>query len=110
MNTKNRKIGIERQRPDSSDLRLFYSAGGGRFTDNLESKWEMYVTSERVPKDCLPIGEDSFGNVLCLDLSNKYYGRVWFWPHDSYGPEGSYEPMSPVADSFEAFLSILQKD
>ncbi len=94
----------ERKRQDSSNIR-FFTAGSGKAYENLELQYRTF--DKRIPKGCLPLGDNDGGDLICLDLSKKHWGTVWFWPHDSDAPEGSYIGMSRIADSFAEFLEML---
>ena len=36
----------------------------------------------RVPPGLLPIGCDSFGNLLLLDFAARKRGAIYFWDHE----------------------------
>jgi hypothetical protein len=56
------------------------------------------------PEWLLPVGEDVFGNCFCVALAAAPApGQVLFWDHE-LPPE---EALTPIADSFDAFLSGL---
>ncbi len=53
-------------------------------------------------REILPIADDGFGNLICLDLTERGGGRVIVWVHDD--PD---LPIVEVADSFEEFIDSL---
>lgn len=64
--------------------------------------------NERIPGDLLVIGEDPIDNKICLSLSGKDKGAVYYWSLDMEdSEEPSYEHFSLVADRFSEFMSNL---
>ncbi len=63
---------------------------------NYENRWED------AEKHILPIARDGLGNLICLDMSDSGNGSVVIWIHDPL------LPLQHVADSFEAFLDLLE--
>lgn len=66
---------------------------------SLEQALESY--RDQLPPNTIPIGDDMFGNLICLDLAKDNYGKVLFWNHES---ETEQEQFCLIADSFEKFL------
>jgi hypothetical protein len=65
----------------------------------------------RVPDTLIPIGEDPFGNLICLAVTGSAAGRVLFWDHEREASEGeppATDNLYPIADSFDAFLGSLK--
>jgi hypothetical protein len=63
----------------------------------------------RIPSDCIPIGDDVGGNILCLRIGGIHEGEIYFWDHEaeSEQPE-SRSNIYKVADSIQALLDSLQ--
>ena len=52
----------------------------------------------------IPFADDSFGNYFCFDFSKSGEPLIVFWDHE----EKRENALSPVADSFEKFIAVLQ--
>jgi hypothetical protein len=59
--------------------------------------------SDRIPKDLLAIACDSFGNQICIAISGKQKGSVFFWDHEVIGKAAVVK----ISDSFEKFSASL---
>jgi hypothetical protein len=78
-------------------------------TYDLEENIKGY--SDRIPKGCLAIGDDSAGNLLLLELGGEREGNILFWDHEN-------EPEHPdtranvlfLADDINELLKSLRKD
>ena len=54
-------------------------------------------------KKIIPFGKDPFGNVICFDFStSKDAPQIVFWNHEN-------GDVSPIANSFDSFLNILNR-
>lgn len=61
----------------------------------------------RVPKEYLPIGFDSAGNLFILKIKGERIGEVAFWFHEQESDDGTApttDNIYPIANSFNAFL------
>ncbi|MGY5958277.1 SMI1/KNR4 family protein [Kosakonia sp. BK9b] len=59
----------------------------------------------------LAIGASSGDNQICLRLQGALSGQVWYWDHESdpvYGDDVVISGMTKIADSFEAFIMLLE--
>lgn len=68
--------------------------------------------NDRVPKDVLPIGDASCGNVVCLSLQPKTFGQVFFWDHELEAEEGEtaiFSNLFRIGNSFSDFFESLKK-
>jgi SMI1-KNR4 cell-wall len=93
---------------DSHAIAGFFFGIGGDSNIDLEANVRAY--SDRVPENILPIASDPGGNLLCISVSGKDEGKLYFWTHEEECEEGgipSYENLYPVADSFENLLQSL---
>lgn len=77
----------------SSDVRLFYGI-------NAKEKLNKWNIEDWKKSECIPIAEDTFGNLFCIDITNKDKGSVYFCDH-----EKGYKK-EKIADSFKAFVSM----
>jgi hypothetical protein len=69
---------------DDADLvvNFFFSLSDSKF--NIEEYYlDIVIEQKLLPKSVLPIGEDAFGNIICLSCRNVDYGVVYFWDHES---------------------------
>jgi hypothetical protein len=76
----------------------------------LENKGESVLHNlnrylEDLPSGVIPIGDDEFGNLVCLDLTDENYGKIYYWQHDA----DEDEPLLLVANSFDDFIMGLEK-
>lgn len=54
----------------------------------------------------LAFADDTFGNYFCIHLSNKYYGKVYFYDHES-SCANKVKTLTKVADDFDDFINML---
>ena len=69
----------------------------------------------RLPSDVIPIGDDPYGNLICLGVRGGNRGAVYFWDHeDELDEEGlsklDYGNMYKLADGFEEFVDKLKAE
>jgi hypothetical protein len=64
------------------------------------------------PRQLLWIMDDPGGNGICLGLTGKHRGRVYFWIHDEQPDAGEWDGevetasnVIPLADSFTDFIA-----
>lgn len=62
--------------------------------------WEREQSGCPVPNNLIPIYNDGFGNLACVDV-NSARGRVAFWDHDQDEDQETDE----VAESLEVWLA-----
>jgi SMI1-KNR4 cell-wall len=87
---------------------------GIKHTLELQSMdYILRVFGERVPKDLLPIARDPYGNLICICVVEKNYGKIYFWDHENEIMDLKKEPwwdnIYLVADSFNEFIDNLYK-
>jgi len=75
--------------------------------NDLRAGYVALVESGQIPKALLPIAEDPGGNLICISVSEKDYGRVYFGNHELEVPETGYIVMSLIANSFSEFIAKL---
>lgn len=98
--------------PLPADLREFFAASDGVVGMSVHNGYQIggaktlagLIQSGDVPRTvpdgpCLPVAFDGGGNAFLLSAP----GRVWWWDHET----GS---LSPVADSFGAFIERVVAD
>jgi hypothetical protein len=62
------------------------------------------LTPEALPRHLLCIGEDIFGDHICLDLRKESFGKIYFWCHKE--PLGT--GLSLVANDFTSFINSMR--
>jgi hypothetical protein len=82
--------------------------------------WNIFETwdalRDRMPPGLVPIGEDFFGNQICIDVSEAGNGRIYSWFHegDPGPPDAQGRPgwanTFLLATSFTDLLHRLRKD
>ena len=91
-----------------SRLHHIHSLNSANSYNNLVKQLEVF--SGRIPSDYISIADDPFGNKICLAVSGKNYGRVYFWDHE-FEHDGDGQPsmsnMNLIATNFEEFLASL---
>lgn len=80
-----------------------YGLHGGPEYCRLDAIRETF--SDRIPKDLLAIACDSFGNQICIGISGKLRGAIYFWNHEIVGKTS----LIRIGDSFESFIDALFK-
>jgi len=92
-----------------SDVVCFHCLGDKLPWASLEWHFETFVG--RLPKDTIPIGHDSCGNLWLLNVGAKQGGSVAFWDHGSFDKfdETDFDAWPRVANSFQEFLGSLHE-
>ncbi len=62
-----------------------------------------------LPKSLMPIANDPGGSLICLSVSGKDKGSVYFWDHEQAGEReledpNDYDDVTPLAAGFDEFL------
>jgi len=66
--------------------------------------------NERIPDGLLPIGCDSFGNLVLLDGGVKSTGAIYFWDHELESMDDpTWDNISFIASSFSEFANSLRE-
>lgn len=89
---------------DDSDLvvNFFLSLGSEKYS--LEEYFEDYKIRENIlPIDLLPIGEDAFGNIICISNNSERYGSIHLWYHED-------ARIKYLSDTLNELLNNLQND
>ncbi len=97
----------EAGRKTTSDVFCLFAIGYKRASLSLE--WHHETFSNRLPKNTLPIGRDSGGNLWLMSLRDDNAGAIFFWDHGSFDTfdETNLENWPKVASSFNEFLGNL---
>lgn len=86
---------------DTSDVRIFYGLNNdGQYS--VEVALKLY--KNRLSRDIIPIGSDSFGNQICLGVMGESQNKIYFWNHEF---EGTSKALTKVANSFSEFVDSL---
>jgi len=94
-----------------------YSAGFSYFTSHEEMVRSYTILTgdsphfdagPRIPELMLPINNPSDNDMLLLDLSDKNYGKIWYWKaiEETWGSEDN-NMLGYVAKSFTDFINSL---
>jgi cell wall assembly regulator SMI1 len=81
-------------------INSFLALDGDPAVDDLATFLKLY--GKRLPKGCLPVAYDAFGNLICIALQGAARGRIYFWNH-----EGE-RPARVIADDWKSFLASFQ--
>lgn len=77
---------------------------------NIESdciEWDMDAMKDRIPDKLLPIAHSDNNDIYCLDLSDKNYGKIYFWDLRGECGKACWDNIYFVANSFTELLQIL---
>ena len=94
---------------EGSLLNTFYSV------KCTEEEFDLEINARgwraRVPNDLIVIGNDAGGNLVCIGVEGKRYGKVYFWSlEDETDPRDptNYENVWLCAEDFDQFLASFQ--
>ena len=88
-------------------VRYFYGTTSESYS-NIEDVYECF--KGRMPNNCIPIAESEGGNLVCISLDSKTYGKLYFWDHETMDVDEdeeckySIEDMQLIANSFDELL------
>ena len=105
-------IDVTTNSTNNSDIRelfVFYEDEDNDNFDDIGRIYNSMVNENLIPPYFLPIGDDSGGNPICMNLSENEYGSVWFCDHELENKDTGFLASSKIADSFTGFLSALYK-
>jgi len=71
--------------------------------DSADLRRQLKVWGERLGTDVIPIGDDIFSDQICLSITGRYYGKVYFWHRDD-------ELRVLVGNTFSQFLDNIEPD
>jgi len=83
-------------------LNVFYGIGGNDTSYDLLTMFSIHC--ESIPDELLPIGDDGIGNIVCIGVDGKYYGKIFMWWEDAQVEEPNFENVELIAVSFKEFL------
>lgn len=63
----------------ASDIRGFYGVG------NVDLSLSKIELDEWIEHDLIPVACDSFGNYIVINISDKFYGKIFFCNHEAGG-------------------------
>lgn len=89
----------------SDSLVDFFLPIGDEINDNIRRVYEYFTGEERLPVGMLPIAYDPFGNMICINLTDKLYGSLFFWDHEL---EFESNNLSLITNDFNEFVSSLE--
>ena len=74
---------------------------------NLQST--VGILGERMLPGVVPIADDPFGNLVCIDTREADDGPIVFWDHEYEGDPPDAANLYPIAPDLERFLASLRK-
>ena len=89
---------------EKDSVQYFFGLHDGRL-GSLERKFAIYRS--RIPDGFLPIGTDSFGNLVLMATGNETHGKIYFWDHEQESEPPTHKNISLIEVSFEAFIDSL---
>jgi hypothetical protein len=91
-----------------SEVEIFFFLTDKPVHESLARQFEW--SRSEMPHHLIPIGEDAFGNRVCLAVRGPNAGRVYFWDHEEAVEEEQGEAgIHLLAESFGAFIDGLFK-
>ncbi len=90
-----------------AQISWFYAIYNGEYENFLR---EYKIFSDRLPKGLIPIGRGAGGDLICLSVDTKTYGKVYFWDRENEAPEGEepwWDNVFLIANSFTDFINSL---
>ena len=76
--------------------------------DNFVEYFQVFkVRRKAMPDNIVPVAHDPFGNQVCISVSGKDAGSVYFWDHEREPVRPSCRNLHLIAASFADFLSSL---
>lgn len=85
-------------------VNIFY--GIGEMYDNLDKKIDIF--DDILNAGFLPIADDSGGNQICIGLTEKCFGNIYFWIHDEDTEDT--DNMYFISENFTVFSENLYDD
>lgn len=92
-------VPADRDKP-TEVINSFLAVDGDPDVDDLATFLKLY--KGRVPKGCLPVAYDAFGNLICIGLAGKDRGHIYFLNHERGDKR-------LIAENWDAFLESFQK-
>lgn len=100
-------IDVTTNNANNSDLRELFVLYEDENNDNFDDILHIYnsmVSEKLIPPFFLPIGADSGGNPICMNLSEDEYGSILFCDHELENKDTGFLASSKIANSFTEFL------
>jgi anti-sigma B factor antagonist len=98
------------------DSLYIMSINGVRTGHNYSLSYRRRFMGDRIPKSLICIMNDPSGNLICLGVTGRDRGRVYFWDHEGEPDEDSWDGevesagnIKLIAGSFTEFLTGLRK-
>jgi len=95
---------------EGSSVQGFYKINSQNDFDDLIKIIKTY--ENRIPEDFIPFAYDPGGNQVCIAVSGKQYGKIYFWDHETEEDNinsSISKNMSLVSNSFTDFMNALCK-
>ncbi len=89
----------------TTTLNGIYGLHNGPHHCNLLQNYLIY--KGRIPKQLLAIGGDNLGNQICIGLTKKYTGCIYFWDHEKERKIFKFSAITLLASNFNTFIDNL---
>jgi hypothetical protein len=86
----------------SLSISVRYFFGLGEIPDYYSLDFIFKISRGDMPMTQIPIGEDNCGNYICISVSKKDYGKMYFWDHDT-------NEIYLVENNFKEFIESLKE-
>lgn len=96
---------IENDVTSNSVISFFFGIHNGPKEYTIKNAVIAY--RHRMPNQVLPIGEDAFGNLICMSLRTTDLGSIYFWDHESESDDPC-NSLHFVAANFKEFFQSLK--
>ncbi len=84
--------------------------GLSKDADSLDDLSGTYrVVHQQLPEGFIPIANDGVGNQICIVASDRDFGAIWLWDHES-GFSNQWPPTNSrrIAETFDKFFDNLR--
>ena len=88
--------------PDCIIVDELYGIGRNEVRGDIDDVW--MALSDVIPSDCLPIGNDGFGNEICLQIRGEFFGRVAYMNHEIQDASTGTPQMKPICIIFRDLI------
>ena len=93
-------------------LNQIFSVVSSQF-ENIRVEYHDLKEDNRIPRWCLPIGDDPAGNLFIISLEDETYGAIYYWDHEreqiaENETIAAFENLTLIADSFSEFVKKIR--
>lgn len=88
-------------------IHFFYGLGSTAAHAELVTVSECF--KGRIPSELLAIGDDHFGNQICLSIRGDQIGAIFLWDHELEHIPPTYKNVYFLSNSFSEFINNLHE-